>query len=277
MLDIQGSSITRSHAIQNVGVCDLNYPVSVDLGSDKPFTTSGLWTISVELKADQRGAHMSRFVEAIDALNEKTLDLAALVALGKEIRNNQAATYARCAVDFTWHRRVFAPVTGKASYNPHRIKWSVECRGDAHGMDTEPVVTVSVDAHVKSLCPCSKAISERGAHNQRSTVRVDLRFPASLINKMPNPDQIVAMMEKNASSPVYALLKREDEKFVTERAYDNPGFVEDLVRGIATSVEESLANLGSLSGVADIGWRVRVVNHESIHAHDCFAEISSGS
>lgn len=272
MLDVQGSSISRSHAIQNVGVCGLRYPVRIDPGHGRSFDADGLWKLSVGLRADQRGAHMSRLIEALEGLGDRPVDPVTFADLGDQIRIRQSAATGCCEVGFTWFRKVFAPVSGKSSMNPHQINWCVESFGAPDAKATESFLTIGVDARVKSLCPCSKAISERGAHNQRSTVEVQVRLPVSVVGLAPTADQIVNMMEKNASSPVYALLKREDEKFVTEQAYDNPAFVEDLVRGIATAVQESMAPAMEHSGA---GWRVRVVNHESIHAHDCFAEISS--
>lgn len=260
MLDVQGSTITRSHAIQNVGVSGLEYPLTVDTGSSV-FQAAGKWTLGVSLPPDQRGAHMSRFVENVDALGEVPLSIDGMVAFTGRIRAALEATRASCEVGFTWFRRVQAPVTRKSAMNPYQVTWHVV---SAQGGKSSATVTVEVP--VKSLCPCSKAISERGAHNQRSKITVSVRGAGESAALMPKLDRMVAMVESHASSPVYPVLKRADEKYVTERAYDHPGFVEDLVRAVANAI-------GDFPGVD--AFRVHVRNEESIHAHDCFAEITS--
>jgi len=260
MLDIQGSTITRSHAIQNVGVSGLDYPLTVDLGDDV-FRTAAKWTLGVSLPADQRGAHMSRFVETVDSLGDSPLSLAGMVAFAGRVRETLEAKRASCETRFTWFRRVYAPVSRKSALNPYTVTWHVESFEDGNSL-----VVVTVEVLVKSLCPCSKAISDRGAHNQRSRITISLRGSGQSVATMPSLDRTIAMVESHASSPVYPVLKRADEKFVTEHAYDNPGFVEDLVRAVAGS-------LGDFPGVE--AFRVHVRNEESIHAHDCFAEIRS--
>ena len=263
MIDVQGSTITHSHAIQNVGVSGLDYPFTADLDGDV-FRTGGKWKLGVSLSADQRGAHMSRFVEMVDSLGDRSLSIVGMVEFVHLVRQKLEAHQARCEVEFTWFRRVYAPVSRKSALNPHRISWNVVCDGSLNGEKGKVVMTLQMP--IKSLCPCSKAISDRGAHNQRSLVTVSVRSSAASANRMPSVEKLVGMVESHASSPVYPILKRADEKFVTEHAYDHPGFVEDLVRGIA----------GSLLDFAGAeAFHVHVLNQESIHAHDCFAEISS--
>jgi GTP cyclohydrolase FolE2 len=207
---------------------------------------------------------MSRFVECIDGLGERPISLAGLVGFCSQVASRLEAERTRCAVDFTWFRRVKAPVSGMESFNPHSVRW-VANWFEAGKFNTEkPCVELQVKVSVKALCPCSKVISDRGAHNQRSTVTVTVLSSAA--TDLPELNLIVSMVESHASAPVYPLLKRADEKFVTERAYDHPVFVEDLVRAVANS-------LGDMPGIES--WKVHVRNHESIHAHDCFAEIHS--
>ena len=269
MLDLQGSSISRPYAIQNVGVTGLQYPFTAEV-QGSAFRAAGLWSLGVALPESQRGAHMSRFVECIDGLGDRPVSMAGLVEFCKQVSGRLEAERTRCAVEFTWFRRVKAPVSGMQSYNPHRVRWSVDWFDEGTARDVKahekPGVELEVEVAVKALCPCSKAISDRGAHNQRSTVTVSLSAPAAAVSNVPALDRIVAMVESHASAPVYPLLKRADEKFVTERAYDHPVFVEDLVRAVADS-------LGDMPGIG--AWKVHVRNHESIHAHDCFAEINS--
>lgn len=267
MLDLQGSSITRPYAIQNVGVTGLQYPLTIGLHGET-FRTGALWSLGVALPASQRGAHMSRFVECIDGLGERAVDLAGMVDFCRQVSGRLEAERTRCGVEFTWFRRVKAPVSGMESYNPHVIRWTVDWFDEKQpaARSAKPSVELQVQVAVKALCPCSKAISDRGAHNQRSTVTVSLKVPASAASSVPPVERVVAMVESHASAPVFPLLKRADEKYVTERAYDNPVFVEDLVRAVASS-------LADFPGVES--FRVHVQNHESIHAHDCFAEITS--
>jgi GTP cyclohydrolase I len=273
MLDVQGSTITRSHAIQNVGVSGLDYPLTVDLGGDA-FRAAAKWTLGVSLRADQRGAHMSRFVESVDALggvDDNPVSISGMVEFAGRIRQTLEASRATCEVQFTWFRRVHAPVSRKSALNPHQVTWQVESSRDVEGAgagNDRAVVTVQVP--VKSLCPCSKAISDRGAHNQRSKITVSVRGSNQSVTRLPSVERIVAMIESHASSPVYPLLKRADEKYVTEHAYDNPGFVEDLVRAVAGSLEDLAEDFPGVEA-----FRVHVRNEESIHAHDCFAEITS--
>lgn len=204
---------------------------------------------------------MSRFVETVDSLGDSPVSLSGMVAFTGRVRETLEARRASCETRFTWFRRVYAPVSRKSALNPYLVAWHVECVDDGNSR-----ATVTVEVPVKSLCPCSKAISDRGAHNQRSRITVSLRGSNQSVAMMPSLDRVIAMVESHASSPVYPVLKRADEKFVTEHAYDNPGFVEDLVRAVAGS-------LGDFPGVE--AFRVHVRNEESIHAHDCFAEINS--
>lgn len=263
MIDVQGSTITRSHAIQNVGVSGLDYPITVELDGDV-FRAAGKWTLGVSLSADQRGAHMSRFVETVDALGDRPVSIVGMVEFVHLVRLKLEASRAKCGVEFTWFRRVYAPVSRKSALNPHQVTWQVDCDGAPEDGKSKVVLTLKMP--VKSLCPCSKAISDRGAHNQRSTVTVSVRSSAESASLMPPVEKLVQVVEAHASSPVYPILKRADEKFVTEHAYDHPGFVEDLVRSIAGS-------LASFDGIE--AFKVHVLNQESIHAHDCFAEIAS--
>lgn len=263
MIDVQGSTITRSHAIQNVGVSGLEYPINVELDGDV-FRAAGKWTLGVSLSADQRGAHMSRFVETVDALGDRPVSIVGMVEFVHLVRLKLEASRAKCGVEFTWFRRVYAPVSRKAALNPHQVTWQVDCDGAPEDGKSKVVLTLKMP--VKSLCPCSKAISDRGAHNQRSTVTVSVRSSAESASLMPPVEKLVQVVEAHASSPVYPILKRADEKFVTEHAYDHPGFVEDLVRSIAGS-------LARFDGIE--AFKVHVLNQESIHAHDCFAEIAS--
>jgi MptA/FolE2 family GTP cyclohydrolase len=214
--------------------------------------------MSVALPASQRGTHMSRFVAGLEALTARggAFDLDGHYAFAEELTRALDAATAEITAEFTWFRTVKAPVSGLSARLDAEVAFGART-------GAAPRKTLMVRVAAKSLCPCSKAISDRGAHNQRSDIKVTLELaPAAPV---PSLDKILTLVETSASSPVYPLLKREDEKHVTESAYDNPVFVEDLVRNVAAK----LADLPALAGFV-----VEAVNRESIHAHDCYARLA---
>lgn len=256
MQDVQSSTVVPTFALESVGVMGIDYPVViVDPHSGERQATSARWRLGVALPAERRGTHMSRFVAALADLGETPLDLDRLYEFAQELTPKLAAEEATVEATFIWFRRVEAPVSKLAAFSPSNV--SLKAR-----TGTNPFKTLSVQVAAKALCPCSKAISDRGAHNQRSEISVTLNFTPTA--KVPAMNRILSLLEASASSPVYPLLKRDDEKFVTESAYDNPVFVEDIVRGVAGR----LADVPELSGFV-----VEAVNRESIHAHDCYARI----
>jgi MptA/FolE2 family GTP cyclohydrolase len=257
MIDIQSAAVTPRFVIEAVGVTGLKYPmVARDGVTGVEQGTTAEWRLSVALPASRRGTHMSRFIEALEARAGSPMDLDGHFAFTQELTKRLDAGSAEATTTFTWFRTVRAPVSGLAGRLESTVTFTSRTGADA-------AKTLRVQVAAKALCPCSKAISERGAHNQRADIRVTLRFPATA--PVPAIDQVLALAEAGASSPVYPLLKREDEKHITESAYDNPVFVEDLVRNIA-------ACLIDIPGAG--GFVVEVVNRESIHAHDCFARIT---
>jgi GTP cyclohydrolase I len=256
MIDVQATSVAPQFAIESVGVSALRYPIlAQDDDGRETQRTAAHWRLGVPLAADRRGTHMSRFVAAVEAAHETPMGLAGHFAFTTALARTLEAEGASVTTDFTWFRRVRAPVSGHVSH----LECAVTFRSVA---GAQPVRELGLTVAAKALCPCSKAISDRGAHNQRSdlTARVELAPDATL-----GIDTLARLLESCASSPVYPLLKREDEKHVTEIAYDNPAFVEDLVRRMAL-------RLSDLPGA--VAFVAEAVNHESIHAHDCFARIS---
>ena len=257
MPDVQGRADLRNLPIQRVGIKSLRYPLSVLVGG-KVQPTVGTWTLDVALGAEQKGAHMSRLIAWLESLDVRGVSLSA-ASLGAEIAAMLSlleADAGRIEVDFPFFVRKAAPVSGLQSLMEYDGQWLVEREGGRTRLVMQAVVPV------KSLCPCSKEVSDNGAHNQRShiSMRVELRDPASPIDWT----ELVRFAEDNASSELWGLLKRPDEKWVTERAYANPKFVEDLIRDVAGALEAD-PRIGS--------YRVEVVNHESIHAHDAYAVI----
>ena len=257
MPDVQGRRDLRELPIQRVGVKSLRYPLRLMMaGQVQP--TVGTWTLDVALAAEQKGAHMSRLIAWLEALEMRGTVLTA-ETLSVEISAMLTlleADAGRIEVRFPFFVRKAAPVSGLHSLMEYDGSWIAERQGGVTRLTMQAVVPV------KSLCPCSKEVSDNGAHNQRShiTVRAELRSPQGGIDWT----ELLRFAEDNASSELWGLLKRTDEKWVTEHAYANPKFVEDLIRDVAAAVDAD-ARIGS--------YRVEVVNHESIHAHDVHAVI----
>ena len=200
---------------------------------------------------------MSRFVARLEALTARgePLDLAGTAAFAHDVAEALEVEQAEVDVQFPWFRTVRAPVSGLAS----RLESQITFRATTGPL---PTLELGVQVTAKAVCPCSKAISDRGAHNQRSDLTLRLELDPDGV--APSIDAMLGLLERSASSPVYPLLKREDEKFVTEAAYDQPVFVEDIVRRAA----DALVKIPRMRG-----FTVEAVNRESIHAHDCYARI----
>ena len=258
--DTQSARDERHLAIQRVGVKDVRYPLELRIGA-AAWPTVAQWDLDVALPAEQKGTHMSRFVAWLDALDEP-LDAATLRTRFAVMLDKLHATEGRIDAQFPFFLRKRAPVTGVQSLLEYQGRWIAEARADsASGADKTVTTTIwaEVVVPVKSLCPCSKEISDYGAHNQRShvTIRVELLGEMAW-------SELVRFAEDSASSEIWPMLKRADEKWVTERAYENPKFVEDLVRDVALRLNAD-ARVGRYS--------VDVENFESIHAHSAYARI----
>jgi GTP cyclohydrolase I len=243
---------TRALAIDRVGIRDLSWPIQVLDRAHRTQHTVARVAMYVGLPHHVRGTHMSRFVEILNARRGE-ITLRNLPDILAEVQRRLGAEDAHVELEFPYFMARKAPVSGVESLMEYRCAFKASRRGQALDF------TLGVQVPVKSLCPCSKAISDRGAHNQRSTVSVELRA-----DDFVWIEDVVERVESCASSPLYALLKREDEKYVTEQAYDRPRFAEDLVR-------EAVLALSALPGVRWL--RVSAENQESIHNHAAYAEI----
>ena len=249
--DTQSARDHRHLPIQRVGVKDVRYPLQLRVAGQVQSTAAD-WTLDVALPAESKGTHMSRFVAWLDAL-DAPLDAALLRERHAQMLERLNASEGRIEAAFTFFLRKRAPVSGLASLLDYQGRWVAETRAG------QTTLWAEVAVPVKSLCPCSKEISDYGAHNQRSqvTIRVELLQAVEW-------HELVRFAEDAASSEIWPMLKRADEKWVTERAYENPKFVEDLVRDVALS----------LNGDARIGrYVVDVENFESIHNHSAYARI----
>ncbi len=249
--DVQGSADTRQIAIQRVGVRGVRYPLRWRMldGTEQPSVAT--FDMYVALPADQKGTHMSRFMAMLEE-NQQPFGLEMAAAMHRDMLQRLDAQSGRLELAFTMFVRKTAPVSGVQSLMDYQVRVVVD--GDVHA---EPALTLLVP--VTSLCPCSKTISDYGAHNQRSHVTVTVRSAEPI-----DPEALIAMVEQQASCELYGLLKRVDEKYVTERAYDNPKFVEDLARDVAACLQ---------ADARVHGFVVEVENFESIHNHSAFARI----
>lgn len=252
--DTQGKKDSRKLPIDKVGIKNIQYPIHVTNQSGKTQGTLGTFEMYVNLPHDQKGTHMSRFVEILNDQKDH-LSLENMGYILNEMKNRLESETAFLKVSFPYFVEKESPVTRSKSY----MDYTVTITGESN---STVLITLSVDVPVTTLCPCSKSISEYGAHNQRGLVRIHARFNPS--GTFVDFEEIIHRVEKTSSCEVFALLKREDEKFVTEQAYENPVFVEDLVRDIALS----------LGQIDEIVWfNVEVTNFESIHNHDAYANI----
>ena len=252
--DVQASVDKRAIAIDSVGIKGIRYPVTVRTLDGRAQPTVAEFDMYVGLPADVKGTHMSRFVELLEG-NVAALDYSTVERLLRGMLDRLGAEQGELEIRFPYFVRKTAPVSGVASALDHAVR--IQARiNPAEGFRLRLQVTVAAT----SLCPCSKEISKYGAHNQRShlTIDAELLEPVAI-------EELVAIAERAASCELYGLLKRSDEKFVTERAYENPKFVEDLVRDIAASLsaEPRLC-----------GYTVQAENFESIHNHSAYARIS---
>jgi GTP cyclohydrolase I len=205
-----------------------------------------------------KGTHMSRFIEVLEALAPDLHGPDDFVAMVRRVRARLGATEAMVEMRFPYFVRKAAPVSGVASLLDCEVTWRAAAQSGGPSQ-----VEMQVTTPVTSLCPCSKEISDYGAHNQRSHVRIDAKLSGAMAI-----EELVAIAERAASCELYGLLKRPDEKYVTEKAYDNPKFVEDLVRDVALALKRE-------PRIA--AFTVEAENFESIHNHSAFARIRSGT
>jgi GTP cyclohydrolase I len=256
--DTQGTRDERQLAIQRVGIRDVAYPLQLAIGT-AVLGTVARWTLDVALPADRKGTHMSRFIAWLDGL-EGPIDAPRLRAHAAAMLERLDASEGRIEARFPFFLRKRAPVSGVESLLEYEGRWIVEARNFPSKDGGSPVTLwAEATVPVKSLCPCSKEISDYGAHNQRTHVKLRIELLGDI-----DWTELVRFAEDAASSEIWPLLKRADEKWVTERAYENPKFVEDLVRDIALGLNAD-ARVGRYS--------VDVENFESIHAHSAFARI----
>jgi GTP cyclohydrolase I len=249
--DVQGRADARRLPINRVGIKDIRHPVRVKDRSAGEQHTIAYFNMYVSLPHNFKGTHMSRFVEILHG--EREISVESFRAMLEKMTERLEADTGHIEMSFPFFVMKKAPVSGVESL----MDYQATLIGERRDGQTETWVRVVVP--VTSLCPCSKKISDYGAHNQRSHVTIKAKLRSHLWI-----EEIIGIAESEASSELYGILKRPDEKFVTERAYENPKFVEDLVRDVA-------GRLNADDRIA--AYTVEAENFESIHNHSAYALI----
>ncbi len=257
--DVQGGPDMRGIPIQRVGVRGVRHPFMIACASGHPQATVAQWEMTVALPAEEKGTHMSRFIALLETWRGEPMTPQGVCGLADALLGRLGAEASDVAAEFPYFMEKAAPASGVRSLMDYRVRWSARARRG------EPArFSQSIQVPVTSLCPCSRAISDYGAHNQRSHILVRVAY------EMPGASDLeglIRRVEAQASCELWGLLKRADEKFVTERAYENPKFVEDLVRDVAVMLQR-------LPGVAS--YEIEAENFESIHNHSAYARVSDG-
>ena len=255
MHDKQSERDDRDLRIDKVGVRGLRFPIQIRDKARSLQNTVATIGLFVDLPKEFKGTHMSRFIEVLNA-HGAVVHVENITDILHEMQKKLHAATSHLEMEFPFFLEKTAPVSGKSSVMDYTARF------DASACGQEIDFVLTVQAKVTTLCPCSKAISAYGAHNQRGEVTVQIRSAKAIWI-----EDLIALIESSASCELYALLKRQDEKAVTERAYENPVFVEDLVRNVAQK----------LNAHPDVAWyKVEAENFESIHNHNAYACIEKG-
>lgn len=253
--DVQNIADQRKIAIDKVGIKDIKHPIKVSDRTTGEQHTVANFNMYVNLPHHFKGTHMSRFVEILNQ-HEREITVKSFREMLGEMTERLDAESGYIEMNFPYFVNKEAPISKVRSLMDYDVTFIGEIKGDTTAMNVKVVVPVT------SLCPCSKNISDYGAHNQRSHVTLTVR-----VESFVWIEDLIDLVEKQASCEIYGLLKRPDEKYVTERAYDNPKFVEDMVRDVAAQLNEDKRITAYI---------VESENFESIHNHSAYALISKG-
>ncbi|MGE5507483.1 MAG: GTP cyclohydrolase FolE2 [Chitinophagales bacterium] len=253
MKDVQSSFDPRGIAIQKVGVKEVHVPLLLKERDGGIQQVLGRVRLAVDLPQHYKGTHLSRFLEVLMRWSAEGLSSRQLRAVLEELCARLQAERAELGVQFKYFLPKLAPVSHSRAVLDYDCEFQASLAGGRFDF------VLGVEAPVTSVCPCSREISAYGAHNQRAVIRTRCRFHPG---QYPWIEDLVELIEGQGSAEVYPLLKREDEKYVTERAFENPKFVEDILRDV----------VGSLRGEPRIAWfEVECESYESIHNHSAFA------
>jgi len=252
LVDTQSKPDNRGVTITKVGIKNINFPLKIAEKDGGSQFVQALSTMGVELQSEQKGTHMSRFVEILNEWQVKNISGDHIEFFLEDIKNHLQAQASYIDIKFKYFIEKVAPVSKIKSL------FDVDCSFEA-SLNDEYNFVLGVIVPVTTLCPCSKSISKYGAHNQRGLIKVRVSYPKDFHIWI---EDLVFDIEKFGSSPIYSLLKREDEKFVTEQAYENPKFVEDIIRDVTLYFRN----------MPKINWfEIECENFESIHNHSAYA------
>lgn len=253
MKDVQNSFDPRGIALQQVGVKDVHIPLLIQQRDGGTQQVLGRVRLAVDLPHQYKGTHMSRFLEVLMRWSTEGLSSRRLGVVLAEVRDKLEAERAEMQVSFKYFLPKTAPVSGSRSVLDYDCEFAGSLRGERFEFE------LGVELPVTSVCPCSKEISAYGAHNQRAVIRVRCRFRPGQYLWI---EDVVDLIEGLGSAEIYPLLKREDEKFVTEQAFDHPKFVEDILRDVVTALRRE----------PRVAWfSAECESYESIHNHSAFA------
>jgi len=255
MIDIQNQKDFRNIDIEKVGVKNIKYPIIVLDRARGTQPVNASINMYVNLPRHFKGTHMSRFVEVLNEFHGQ-ISIKTFQTILEKIRQKLSAHSAHMEIEFPYFLEKTAPVSKAKSLMEYRCLFA----GENSAQQTDFLVGVTVP--VTTVCPCSREISKFGAHNQRGIVTLKVRF-----NKFFWIEDLIKTVEESASGEVYSLLKRVDEKYVTEKAYKNPKFVEDIVRSVAVRLNDD---------DTFIWYSIEAENFESIHNHSAYAYLEKG-
>jgi GTP cyclohydrolase IB len=253
MMDVQNFKDCRGIRINEVGIADLKIPLFIKSGKEKQQVLADV-KMGVDLFSEIRGTHMSRFAELAESFRNKEINRAMLLKISKDIKNKLEVEFAVIEFSFVYFMKKKTPVSNKICTVNYNCKISSELNKNNHLTNY-----FEVEVPISTLCPCSKEISKYGAHNQRAGVQLRIKTKEYM-----SIDQIIKKIEDQASGELFSILKRVDEKYMTEKMYENPKFVEDIVRDIA---------LWAINDRRIDDFVIKCKSFESIHNHNAYALI----
>jgi GTP cyclohydrolase I len=259
MADVQGYRDTRQLPITRVGIKRIKSPVIVADKSAQQHTVADC-SLSVFLPEDRKGTHMSRFTQLLNDYRQQVYSISSIGEIYRDMLERLDSNAGTLEISFPYFIEKHAPVTQQTGMLDYQVSLIANAASDG-----STTTSVTLDVPVTTLCPCSKEISKYGAHSQRSVITIDAIIGD---NRQTYWEDLIVSAEEQASAQLYSQLKRADEKFVTERAYENPRFVEDLIREVAAELNKN-NNLTA--------YRLEVENFESIHNHSAWARIDRTS
>lgn len=255
--DVQAEAPAIPMVLDEAGIADLRYPITLHQSDGSSHPTVATTSFAASVPADTRGVHMSRFVETLHDWHDRVA-VHTLPGLLADLSERLAAQEVVARLEFPLFLERTGPVSGGNAF----VAYDCSLEGRLNSQETHCTLTTRVP--ITSLCPCSREISDYGAHNQRGSVEISVTFELTEDAQPLDFGSLIEVAEEAGSAPIYSLLKRTDERYVTMRAFENPAFVEDITRAVAAPLRaDPRIRIG----------RVRVVNEESIHSHNAYASI----